>query len=96
LRDHFGDAAAVCHDVDIVEPENAEALHAQKCAAVPIPSEPFGFEMLPAVDLDHKLRRVAEETGHVGSDRHLPGCTVQPMCADKAPDDAFGISGVPS
>ncbi len=73
----------------IIKPKNAVAFRSKEGISTRTALEMLGLEMLPAVDLDHQIRCVADEIDDIGPDRRLApeARTNQTMSTYRVPDD---------
>jgi hypothetical protein len=81
--DRFQNTLPIRHNVVIVEAQYPKSLAGQKGIPPRITLLVFRFKMLPSVELDHEIRRMADKVHYVRTNRRLAtkACAVQPMAA---------------
>src|SRR5215475_12490622 len=89
-------ALLVCHDLVIVEPQYSIAFRTKKRIALCVAPHFLSFVVLPAIDFDDEHCRVAHKINNERTNRYLTpkACTVEPMRADRLPDNLFGFGHV--
>jgi hypothetical protein len=89
-QDHLDHPVDILDHVGIPEPDDSPPSPFEEPRPHPVPRV---IDMLPAVDLDDKLRLPAGEVDDIGRDRKLPG-EAWPVNRQPPPQDAFAVGGV--
>lgn len=89
----FQNAAAIGHDVAIVETQNAKALIGEKCRAARVGAFLISGKMLSAIEFDNEMRGMTDKINDEGSyrDLALKAGAVQAMSAQSRPNSTLRI-----